>query len=391
MLKAIKIRLYLNNEQIIYTNKLFGANRFIYNNLLTYKINEYRENKKSISFGELGKKLTHLKNEFEWIKESHSKVLQQSIIDMDKAYQLFFKNGNGFPKFKSKHDKQSCRFPIDAIGKIKGNIINIIKPLSNIHFKCSRSDESYLNKNKSKIKSATLSKTKTGKYYLSILIDKPNKILNKSNNEFIGIDLGIKDFIVTSEKRRFDNIKIKRCNSKKLRLLNRRLSKKQKGSKNKEKVRKKLAKFHEKLNNQKEYYLHNIANSLINENQVIVMEDLNVKGMMKNHKLAKSIQELSLNRFKNILEYKCKWYKRELIFVDRFFPSSKLCSCCGNKNENLTLKDRKWVCQYCGTIHDRDYNASINILNEGLRLYKDKIGLSSPKLMPLESKSLDPH
>jgi putative transposase len=379
MLKAIKIRLYLNNEQIIYTNKLFGTNRFIYNNLLSYKINEYKENKKSITFSELGKKLTNLKNDFEWIKESHSKVLQQSIIDMDKAYQSFFKQGKGFPKFKSKHDKQSCRFPIDAIGKIKGNVINIIKPLSNIHFKCSRSDESYLNKNKKLIKSATLSKTKTGNYYLSILIDKDNKIMDKPKNESIGIDLGIKDFIVTSEKTRYDNIKIKRNNNKKLRLLNRKLSKKQKGSKNKEKARIKLAKFHEKLNNQKEYYLHNIANSLINDNQVIVMEDLNVKGMMKNHKLAKSIQELSLNRFKNIMEYKCKWYGRELIFVDRFFPSSKLCSCCGTKNNELLLKDREWECSSCGTIHDRDYNASINILNEGLKLYKNKIGLSSPK------------
>jgi putative transposase len=379
MLKAIKIRLYLNNEQIIYTNKLFGTNRFIYNNLLSYKINEYKENKKSITFSELGKKLTNLKNDFEWIKESHSKVLQQSIIDMDKAYQSFFKQGKGFPKFKSKHDKQSCRFPIDAIGKIKGNVINIIKPLSNIHFKCSRSDESYLNKNKKLIKSATLSKTKTGNYYISILIDKDNKIMDKPKNESIGIDLGIKDFIVTSEKTRYDNIKIKRNNTKKLRLLNRKLSKKQKGSKNKEKARIKLAKFHEKLNNQKEYYLHNIANSLINDNQVIVMEDLNVKGMMKNHKLAKSIQELSLNRFKNIMEYKCKWYGRELIFVDRFFPSSKLCSCCGTKNNELLLKDREWECSSCGTIHDRDYNASINILNEGLKLYKNKIGLSSPK------------
>jgi putative transposase len=379
MLKAIKIRLYLNNEQIIYTNKLFGTNRFIYNNLLSYKINEYKENKKSITFSELGKKLTNLKTEYEWIKESHSKVLQQSIIDMDNAYQSFFKKGKGFPKFKSKHNKQSCRFPIDAIGKIKGNVINIIKPLSNIHFKCSRSDESYLNKNKKLIKSATLSKTKTGKYYLSILIDKDNKVLEKPKNESIGIDLGIKDFIVTSEKTRYDNIKIKRNNKKKLKKLNQRLSKKQKGSKNKEKARIKLAKFHEKLNNQKEHYLHNIANSLINDNQVIVMEDLNVKGMMKNHNLAKSIQELSLNRFKNIMEYKIKWYGRELIFVDRFFPSSKLCSCCGTKNNELLLKDREWECSSCGTIHDRDYNASINILNEGLKLYKDKIGLSSPK------------
>jgi putative transposase len=166
------------------------------------------------------------------------------------------------------------------------------------------------------------------------------------------------------------------------------LSRKQKGSKNKEKSRIKLAKLYEKLNNIKENYLHQVTNQLLNENQVIVIEDLNVKGMIKNHNLARSIQELSLYRFKQMLTYKAEWYGRDIIEIDRFFPSSKLCSSCQYKNNELSLKDREWTCVNCGQHHNRDYNAAINILNEGKRILK--IGLSSPELTPLESKSLDP-
>lgn len=386
MLKAIKIRLYLNDEQVNYVNNLLGTSRFIYNNLLAYKIKKYQDEKYNVSFGELGKKLVELKTEYEWIKNSHSKVLQQSVINLDKAYKAFFKQGSGFPKFKSrKENKQSCRFPSDAISKIKGNRINIIKELKNIHYKCSVNDEKYLNKNQKNIKSATLTKTKSNIYYLSILIDKPNKILEEPKNQIVGLDLGIKDFIVDSNGDSFENIKIKRNNKKKISKLNRRLSKKKNGSKNKEKARIRLAKYHDKLNNIKENYLHQISNKLLNENQVIVIEELNISGMMKNHKLAKSIQELSLYRFKEMLTYKSGWYGRKLVKIDRFYPSSKLCNCCGHKNDNLTLKDRTWVCTNCGTKHDRDFNAAINILKEGKRI----IGLSSPELTPLESISLD--
>lgn len=393
MLKAIKIRLYLNDVQMDYVNNLLGTSRFVYNQLLAFKIREYNENKNSISFGELGKKLVDLKGEFEWIKNSHSKVLQQSMINLEQAYKSFFKNGHGFPKFKSKKDsKQSCRFPSDAISSLNGNRINIIRQLKDIHFKCSKSDEKYLNKNQDNIKSATLSKTKTGKVYLSILIDKPNKDLIKPINDIIGIDLGIKDFIITSNGESFENIKIKRNNKHRLVKLHRELSRKEKGGKNREKSRIKLAKLYEKLNNIKQNYLHQVSNQLLNDNQVIVIEDLNVKGMMQNHKLAKSIQELSLFTFKTMLTYKSNWYGRDIIEVNRFFPSSKLCNNCGHKNDDLTLKDREWVCSSCDVTHNRDYNAAINILNEGKKILniKEKIGLSSPKLTPLESKSIDP-
>jgi putative transposase len=348
---------------------------------LNYRINEYKINNKSVSFGEQGKRLVQLKSEFEWLKDVHSKVLQQSIIDLNKAYNSFFKNGSGFPKFKSKHDnKLSCRFPSDAFSGVKGNRINIIKKLSNIHYKCSRRDEIFLNKHQKSIKSATLTKTKSGKYYLSILIESNiNKQLPLTNN-IIGIDLGIKDFVITSEGETFDNIKIKRNNKKKISKLHKQLSRKKKGSNNKNKCRIKLAKYYEKLNNIKENYLHKISNQLLNENQVIVMEDLSVSNMVKNHKLARSLQELSLYRFKEILRYKSEWYGRDLVEIDRWFPSSKLCNKCNYKNSELTLKDRTWICPECGESHDRDINAAINIRNEGIKMLNNKIGLSSPEL-----------
>lgn len=389
MLKAIKIRIYPTDNQEVYINKLLGTCRYIYNNLLAFKKQEYEEKQNNISFGQLGKKLTQLKTENEWIKESHSKVLQQSLIDLDKAYKNFFKEKKGYPKFKSKKDKQSCRFPIDAISGINGNRINIINPLKDIHYKCSRKDEKYLNRYKDNIKSATLTKTKSGKYYLSILIDGSlTKELSQPTNQFIGIDLGIKDFVITSNGETYDNIKIKRNNEKKLTKLHKELSRKQKGSNNRNKAKIKLAKAYEKLNNIKENYLHPIVNQLLNENQVIIMEDLNVKGMMKNHKLAKSIQELSLYRFKEIMKYKAKWFDKTIIEIDRYFPSSKLCSSCGYKNDDLTLKNREWVCPQCGQTHNRDINAAVNILNEGIRIYKEKIGLSSPELTLVENTTL---
>lgn len=388
MLKAIKIRIYPTTEQAAYIAGLLGTCRFVYNNLLAYRIERYNSAKESISFGEMGKRIVELKSEFEWIKLSHSKVLQQSAINLDAAYKSFFKNGMGFPRFKTKHDpNQSCRFPADAFSGIKGNRVSIIKPLKDILFRCSGRDERYLNRNQSGVRSATLSRTKSGRYFLSILVD--GDFLPKQTaptRDIIGIDLGIKDFIVTSEGERFENLKVIRSNEKRLARLQRRMSRKQKGSKNKDKARIKLARLHEKLNNQKEYYLHAVSNKLLDENQVVAMEDLNVKGMLANHKLARSIQELSLSRFRLMLEYKTAWRGRDLIVIDRWFPSSKLCGDCGEKNADLQLKDREWACAHCGSVHDRDWNAARNIREEGKRLLaigreeNAKIGPSSAEL-----------
>lgn len=392
MLKAIKIRLYPNNEQEIYINKLLGSYRFVYNQCLDKKIKSYTEDKTNLGLKDLGnffhQDLT--KNpEFIWLNEHNTKVLKQSVINLLDSYKRFFVNGNGFPKFKSKHDyNQSCRFPVEAISKRNDYLTNRLSlaNIKNIKFKTSDKYHNYLNKYKDGIKSATLSKSKTGKYFLSILVDSDEIIKsNKPINDFLGIDLGIKDFVITSEGQAFENLKLTRNNQKKLSKLHRELSRKQKGSKNKDKSRIKLAKLHEKLNNKKENYLHSVTNQLLNENQVIVMENLNVNGMLQNHHMARSIQELSLYRFKEMLRYKSEWHNRNLVEIDRFFPSSKLCSICGYKKTDLTLKDREWTCPDCGTTHNRDINAAVNILNEGKRLLNNKIPIRNGESTPLES------
>jgi len=392
MLKSIKIRLYPNKEQESYIKTLLGSYRFVYNQCLDKKIKTYTNHKKNLGLKELGnffhQELTK-NNEFQWLMEHNTKVLKQSVIDLLDSYKRFFVNGNGFPKFKSKHDnKQSCRFPLESISKrnVYSEYKLTLSNIKNIKFKCSENYVKYLDKNKEKIKSATLSKTKSDKYFLSILIDgdfvEKN---NKPKNEFIGLDLGIKSFIVDSDGNTYENIKIKRNNEKKLNKLHKELSRKQKGSNNRNKSRLKLAKLYEKLNNKKENYLHSITNQLINENQVIIIENLNVKGMMKNHNLSKSIQELSLYRFKEMLRYKSVWYGNDIVEIDKFYPSSKLCSVCGHKNNDLKLSEREWECNDCGSVHDRDKNAAINILNEGMKLYKNKIPTRCGESTPLES------
>jgi len=387
VLKAIKIKLYPSVEQVNYINNLLGSSRFVYNQCLSFKSVEYGLWNNSTGIKETGKHLTEMKKDHKWLKDSHSKVLQQSVINLERAFKNFYNKTSKYPTYKSKHQNQSCRFPVDAISGIKGNRINIINKLKDINYKCSVKDEKYLNSHQSLIKSATLSKTKSGNYFFSVLIDRSNKKLKSPVNKLVGIDLGIKDFIVTSEGHKYENLKIKRNNKHKISKLHKELSRKQKGSSNRNKSKIKLARYYEKLNNKKDYYLHSVVNQLLSENQTIVIEDLNVSGMLKNHKLARSIQELSLNRFKTILKYKAEWYGREVIEVNRWFPSSKLCHGCGYKNSGMTLKDREWICPDCGLIHDRDLNAAINIRNEGMKI---KIGMSLPKLTPLESKSVDP-
>lgn len=375
MLKAIKIRIYPDSVQKEFISKQLGCCRFIYNKILDYKKTQYEQYNKNTSLSQMGKYLTTLKKQdnFLFLNNVHSKILQQSLNDLNSAYENFFKLHKGYPKFKSKKDnKQTCRFPKDIFNrpnvickKVKGNRITLIKQLKNILFKCSKRDEIYLNHNQKYIHSATLTKTSTEKYYLSILIDY-NIIQKEKLDTVIGLDLGIKDFIVDSNGNRYENKHFYKNQEKKLNKLQRQLSKKQKGSNNRNKIRIKLAKVHEKIKNQRLDYLHQITSKLVNENQIICIEYLNVSGMMSNHKLAKSIQELSLYEFKRQLEYKCKWYGRDLVIIDRFYPSSKTCHNCGYIYKNLKLSQREWICPHCGKVIDRDYNASLNILSEGL-------------------------
>ena len=379
MLNAIKIRLYPTETQQTTINKLLGCCRLVYNCCLDHRNKIYEETKESGSLSKSYNYFCELKEmeQFSFLKtDSHSKVIQQSLRDQDAAFKNFFTKKSKFPRFKSKKDNmQSCRFPKDAISGIRGNRISIIKSLKDIHFKCSRRDECYLNKNQGLISSATLTKTCSGKYYLSILIDKPHFVRFNKTTNIVGIDLGIKDLLITSNGDKFENKHFYKKQENKLKKLNRKFAKTQKTSNNHQKLRIKIAKLNEKIKHQREWYIHHIVNQLLNENQVVVIEDLNVSGMMKNHKLAKSIQDVSFCELKRILQYKASWNDKQVVFIDRFYPSSKLCSDCGYKNDLLQLSDREWVCPECGVVHDRDINAAVNILNEGKRI----VGLSSPE------------
>ncbi len=381
MLRAIKIRLYPNSEQVTMFNKLLGCYRVVYNQCLNRKIESYKNDGKSENLSTLGQFVHHelLKDDnFIWLREQNTKVLKQAVKDMLSAYKNFFEQHTGYPKFKSKHDnKQSCRFELGAISKRNDyttyhlSLANI----RNVRFRCNEKYAKYLQKHHDNIRQATLTRIPCGEYYLSILVDGDLTHKVKETKTAVGIDLGIKDFVITSDGDVFNNLHFKKSETKKIKRLQRQLSKKEKGSNNRNKARIKLAKVYKKINDRKQYYLHAVSNSLIDENQVICMEDLNVKGMSKNHNLAKSILEMNFGEFRRMLEYKAQWYNRKIVFVDRFYPSSKTCHYCGYINKSLALNDRQWICPHCGEVIERDYNAALNILDEGMRI----IGCSTPE------------
>ena len=375
MLRATKIKLYPTSRQATQINKLLGCCRVVYNKALDRKIKQYKEHNISENRTTLSHWFHHelLTNpDFVYLKEQNTKVLKQAIMDMLTAYKYFFKQHTGYPKFKSKHDnKQSCRFERAAISRMndytsyKLSLANI----KNVKFRCSKKYAEYLQKHKANIRQATLSKLPCGEYYLSILVD--GDLTHKEiqyTDKCVGIDLGVKDFVITSEGEVFNNLHFKKNETNKLKRLQKQLSRKIKGSNNRYKARIKLAKANKKINDKKQYYLHSVSNALINENQVICMEELNVKGMLRNHRLAESIAEMNFGEFRRMLEYKARWYNRKIVFVDKFYPSSKTCSHCGYKYKVLTLSIREWTCPECGAKHDRDINAAINILHEGMRL-----------------------
>ena len=391
MIRAIKIQLYPNKEQATMINKLLGCYRVVYNQCLARKIHSYEETKTSENLSTLGHFVHHelLKDDnFIWLREQNTKVLKQAVKDMLSAYKNFFERHTGYPKFKSKHDnKQSCRFELGAISKCNDYTTYHISlaNIRNIKFKCNEKCAQYLQKNHDSIRQATLTRIPCGEYYLSILVDGDLTHKVKESNAAVGIDLGVKDFVITSDGEVFDNLHFKKSESNKIKRLQRQLSKKQKGSNNRNKVRIKLTKVYKKINDRKQYYLHAVSNSLIDENQVICMEDLNVKGMVKNHNLAESIQEMNFGEFRRMLEYKANWYNRKIVFVNRFYPSSKTCHNCGCINKDLKLSDRKWICPVCGEVIERDYNAALNILDEGLRI----IGCSTSEFTLADYPTMD--
>ena len=376
MLRAIKIRLYPNKTQEQTLNKVLGCYRFVYNHMLALKQNTYKENKTSLGLGELSKYFHGqlLKDEqYVWLKEQNTKVMKQAIRQMLTAYDRFFKQHNGFPKFKSKKDKQSALFPIDAISKrneFNERKITLTKPLKNIKFRSSDLYFRRLQKYNKDIRSATLSKTKSGNFFLSILIEMEDTELKKfeHTNKQVGIDLGIKDFIITSDGEVFENKHFFKKKEKQLKRLQRQLSRKVKGSNNRKNVQVRIAKLFDRITNKKDAYIHYVTKELLTYFDTIFMEDLNVKGMLKNHHLAKAINEVGFCKFKEILANKAAVNSKKVVFVDRFFPSSKTCSQCGYKKRDLKLSDRFWTCPICRSKHDRDINAAINILLEGQRM-----------------------
>lgn len=393
MLRGIKIRLYPNKAQTEEFNKILGCYRFVYNRMLSLKQRAYEESQTNLSMCDLSK---HFHNEllkdpdYAWLAEQNTKVMKQSIRQMLTAYDNFFHHRVKFPRFKSKKDNQSALFPREAISKrntFDTRHIILTPSLGRIAFRCSDLYFDRLRRLKDDIKSATLSKTKSGNWFLSVLVDIPDHELVrfKHTGGHVGIDLGVKDFVITSDGEVFSNPKWFRKSEKHIAKLQRQMSRKVKGSRNRDKARRKVAKAYERLTRQREAYIHMVVDSLLRDNDIVFTEDLNVQGMLRNHKLAKAIAEVGFHRFMSVLEDKAQVNYKEVVKVDRWYASSKTCHECGYVYKGLTLNEREWTCPVCGTHHDRDVNAARNILREGESI----IGFRRPELKPVESPTVD--
>ena len=361
MNKSFKVRIYPTKEQQILLEKTFGASRFVYNHFLKLKQYLYQEFNIKITYNHTSKMLTELKRQKQWLKFLDSCSLQNALKDLDSAYKRFY-GGSGYPKFKRKDGKNSYRTSSVAI-KVGNSFITVPK-VGRVRF---RDNYKLEDKHILKIYNVTISKTPSGKYYASISAEVYIPSFEKTNQN-VGIDLGLKDFAIFSNGKKIDNPRILEHLEVKYRRLSKSLSRKVKGSANYQKARIKLARFHEKVANIRKDFLHKLTLRIVKEYDIICIENLNIKGLMKSN-LAKSFQDVSLYEFIRQLEYKAEWYGKIISKVDRFYPSSQLCSNCGYKNSKVkNLKIREWTCPECGVHHDRDVNSAINILSEGLRL-----------------------
>ncbi len=357
MLQAYKYRMYPNREQVASLLQHIHACRFVYNSSLEQKIRAYEQEGQKLSCFDLNTRLPAFKEEHPWLKEVNSQSLQSANKNLDNAFTRFFREKKGFPRFKSKKNPvQSFQVPqhytVDfERGQIKLPKIGEAKTTLHRTFT-------------GKMKYATVSVTSTGKWFISILVDdgKPEPApVPFALDTTLGIDVGLADFATLSTGEKVENPRFLKNSLQRLKVLQQRVSRKVKGSKNRKKAILRLARCHEKVANQRNEFLHNLSNRIVSENQAIAVESLNVAGMQKNHCLARSISDASWSTFFTMLEYKCRKYGKTLLKIGRFEPSSKICSTCGYLKRDLTLSHREWVCPDCGTHHDRDINAAINI------------------------------
>lgn len=382
MLKAYKYQLDLNESQKTFFNKSFGCSRYIYNWALDKKIKAYQDNKTKLSAYDLSASLTVLKKEIEWLKEVNSQTLQQSIRNMESAFTRFFREKKGFPKFHSKHGKQSCKFTTVKYVDFEKRTITI-PSLGKVRFFC---DRQFVGK----LGTVTVFKNAAGKYFASFCVDTGDPIPAKAaitEYSTIGIDVGISSFATLSDGTKIDNPKYLEKAEKRLKVLQRRLSRKQKGSNRRKAAKLRVAKHHYKVTCKRNDFLHKLSSKIISENQTIIIEDLNVQGMIRNHKLAKSILSVSWSEFFRQLKYKANWHGKNLILIGRFEPSSKMCSC-GIINNELKLSDRDWTCSSCGLTHDRDFLAAQNIKRFGL-VKQNLVGISGDAF-PVEDVEILP-
>lgn len=374
MIKAYKYRLHPNKAQAEFFEKSFGCVRFVYNWALNERIKAYQKDGTRISWVESCKRLTELKKQegTKWLNDVSNQSLQQSIRHMDMAFTRFFREKKGFPKF---HSRKKGKFAFTLVEHVSVNFdtrrIRLPK-IGEVKF----GKGNYFN---GKIGTCTISKTPTGKYYISILVDDGKPMPEKApitTETAVGIDVGIKDFAVLSNGQVYSNPKYLEKDEKRLKVLQRRLSRKQKGSNRRERARLAVARQHENIKNHRENFIHQVTSRIVRENQTVIIEDLNVEGMLKNHNLAKHISSASWSEFFRQLQYKCDWYGKNLIRIGRFEPSSKMCLC-GYINKDLMLKDREWDCPQCGRHNDRDLLAAMNIKRFGLQK-QNLIGEISP-------------